>query len=168
MKGKPTTVTAGLLLSVCILLVPCVSAIGDEHGSLSGMESVEAVFDVRAGSPKPLTLLLGLIHQTFKDSSIQQVTETPAFVLVFSGPAVKLISTQTEGLSAEEKDLIAQVASTISEMAKDGIEMEICLAATTIFGVDPATVLPEIRRVPNGVISLIGYQARGYSLVPVY
>jgi len=28
--------------------------------------------------------------------------------------------------------------------------------------------LPEIKHVSNGWISLIGYQAKGYSLVPAY
>jgi hypothetical protein len=37
-----------------------------------------------------------------------------------------------------------------------------------MFKVDPATILPEIKHEENGVISLIGYQAKGFSLVPVY
>jgi hypothetical protein len=53
-------------------------------------------------------------------------------------------------------------------MSKAGIKMEICLAAANVLGVDPASILPEIKRVGNGRISLIGYQANGYSLVPVY
>jgi len=37
-----------------------------------------------------------------------------------------------------------------------------------VFGVDTASILPEIKHVPNGWISLIAYQAKGYSIVPVY
>jgi len=40
--------------------------------------------------------------------------------------------------------------------------------AAKVFNVDPVSVLPEIKRVGNGWISMIGYQAQGYSLVPVY
>jgi hypothetical protein len=40
--------------------------------------------------------------------------------------------------------------------------------AYKVFGVDPASILPEIKHVPNLWISLIGYQAKGYSPVPVY
>jgi len=32
-------------------------------------------------------------------------------------------------------------------MSKEGIHLEICLVAARIFKVDPATVLPEIKRV---------------------
>jgi intracellular sulfur oxidation DsrE/DsrF family protein len=53
-------------------------------------------------------------------------------------------------------------------MAKDRIKLEICDFASKVFGVDPASILPEIKHVPNGWVSVIGYQARGYSLVPVY
>jgi intracellular sulfur oxidation DsrE/DsrF family protein len=53
-------------------------------------------------------------------------------------------------------------------MSKNGIKLEICLIAAKVFNVDPASVLPEIKRVGNGWISMIGYQAQGYSLVPVY
>ena len=53
-------------------------------------------------------------------------------------------------------------------MVKSGIRLEICLVAAQVFGVDPGSVLPEIKQVGNGWISLIGYQARGYSLVPAY
>jgi hypothetical protein len=37
-----------------------------------------------------------------------------------------------------------------------------------VFGVEPTSILAEIEQVGNGWISEIGYQARGYSLVPVY
>ncbi len=168
MKRKSTALSSGVALSIFMIVIAGVNAVGAEHGSLRDVTSVKAIFDVRAGNPTSVAVLLGLIHQTFNDSSIRQVTEEPEFVIVFIGPAVKLISTQTEGFSAEERDAIGQIAKTISEMAEDGIELEICLAAADMFGVDPATVLPEIKRVPNGVISLIGYQAQGYSLVPIY
>ena len=52
-------------------------------------------------------------------------------------------------------------------MTKDGIKFESCLIAAKLLGVEPSSILPEIKQVGNGWISLIGYQARGYSLVPV-
>jgi uncharacterized protein len=33
--------------------------------------------------------------------------------------------------------------------------------------VDPATILPEVDPVGNGFISVVGYQAQGYSLVTI-
>jgi hypothetical protein len=40
--------------------------------------------------------------------------------------------------------------------------------AANFFNVDPETISPLISRVDNGWISSIGYQAKGYQLVPVY
>jgi intracellular sulfur oxidation DsrE/DsrF family protein len=64
--------------------------------------------------------------------------------------------------------MLDEIAGTISEMSKDGIKLEICLVAASLLGVDPASVLPDIKHVDNGFISLIGWQTNGYSLVPVY
>jgi intracellular sulfur oxidation DsrE/DsrF family protein len=94
--------------------------------------------------------------------------KNPVFVVVFIGPSVKLISKNREGFSPEDQKYLDEIANTISAMSKDVINLEICLVAAKVFNVDPASVLPEIRRVGNGWISEIGYQAQGYSLVPVY
>jgi intracellular sulfur oxidation DsrE/DsrF family protein len=53
-------------------------------------------------------------------------------------------------------------------MSKEGIKLEICMLAAQAFGVDAKSILPEFTRVNSGYISLIGYQGRGYSLVPIY
>ncbi len=168
MKRESITISSSLILSICLLLLAVVNVSAEEYEVLKGMKSVRAVFDIRVGKPKSAAMQLNLIHQMFKDNRIRKVTEKPEFVLVFIGPSVKLISTQTEGFSPEEKEILGKIANTISEMAKDGIKLEICLFAANVLGVDPASILPEIKHVANGWISLIGYQAKGYSLVPAY
>jgi intracellular sulfur oxidation DsrE/DsrF family protein len=52
-------------------------------------------------------------------------------------------------------------------LKKDGVKLEICLYAAKVMGVDPETIMPEIDRVGNGFISVIGYQAQGYSVVRI-
>jgi intracellular sulfur oxidation DsrE/DsrF family protein len=96
------------------------------------------------------------------------MNKNPAFVVVFIGSAVKLISSDRSKFSAEEQKYLKEIAATISKMSKEGIDFEVCLAAANYFGVDPALIPSEIIQVPNGWISEIGYQARRYSLVPVY
>ena len=123
---------------------------------------------MRSGKPKSLALQLDLIHQMYNDASVREVTKNPDFVIIFIGPSVKLVSTNTDGFSAEDKETVAKIAKTISAMAKDGIKFEICLFAVDLLGVDRASILPEIKQVANGWISLVGYQHAGYGLVPVY
>ena len=157
-----------LFLSICLLLVAVANGFAEEYEALKGLKSVKAVFDVRAGNPKSAALSLKLIHQTYQDKNITAITKQPAFAVVFIGPSVKLISKNREGFSSEEQKTLDEIAGIISQMSKEGIKLEICLFAAQVFGVDPASVLPEIKRVGNGWISLMGYQAKGYSLVPAY
>jgi hypothetical protein len=39
--------------------------------------------------------------------------------------------------------------------------------AVKTMGIDPDAILPEIDRVKNGFISIVGCQAKGFSLVPI-
>lgn len=168
MKIKSITIIITLLLSVIMIFHADVNVSAQDYDALKDVKSIKAVFDFRIGKPESAVMLLDLIRDTYKEENIRNVTDKPEFVVVFLGPAVKLISTQTEGFSDEEKELVGNVANTIKEMANEGIGLEICVFAAHVLGVDPATVLPEIKQVGNGWISLIGYQAKGYSLVPVY
>jgi intracellular sulfur oxidation DsrE/DsrF family protein len=157
-----------LFLLICLLLVAAAQGFGEEYEALKGLKSIKAVFDVRIGNPKSVALHLKLIHDTYKDKDIMAVTKKPAFVVIFMGPSVKLISKDREGFSPEEQKVLDEIANTISEMVKDGIKLEICLFAAKVFNVDPSSILPGIMHHPSGWVSLIGYEAKGYSLVPAY
>jgi intracellular sulfur oxidation DsrE/DsrF family protein len=164
MKSKIITVIS---LFVAISLLCAVSTVSaEEYKAMKGIESAKAVFDERESNPKNAALHLEVIYQTFKE--LAAMKKNPVFVVVFIGPSVKLISKDRKGFSTEDQKSLDEIANTISAMSKDGIELEICLIAAKVFNVDSASVLPEIKRVGNGWISMIGYQAQGYSLVPVY
>jgi intracellular sulfur oxidation DsrE/DsrF family protein len=167
MKKKTALFTA-IALSICFLFISLGSASAVESESLQGMKSFKAVFDVRTGKAQSAVMLLDLIHQMHKDKSVRAITVEPEFALIFIGPSVKLISTQAKGSTPEEEKLLKKIAETITAMAKDGIKLEICLFAADVFGIDHATILPEIKQVGNGWISMVGYQDKGYALVPVY
>jgi len=168
MKRESRTIIISLFLSTCMLFIAVAHGFGEEYEALKGLKSVKAVFDVRISNPKSAAVHLKLIHDTYKDKNIRAITRKPAFVVIFIGPSVKLISKNREGFSPEEQKILDEIANTISEMSKDGMKLEICLVAANIFNVDPASVLPGIKHVPNGWVSLIGYEAKGYSLVPAY
>lgn len=161
-------IAIGLFIAIFFLLGTILNVYGEGYEALKGVKNVKAVFDFRIGNPKSAALHLKLIHQTYKDKDIMAVTKKPAFAVVFIGPSVKLISKNRDGFSPEDQKILDEIASTITEMSKDGIRLEICLVAAKVFGVDPASVLPEIKHGANGWVSLIGYQAKGYSLVPAY
>jgi intracellular sulfur oxidation DsrE/DsrF family protein len=168
MKTESRKLLLVLFFSVVFLLGGNVNAAGGEYESMKGVYAVKAVFDMRAGSPKSAALLLDLIHQTYRDKNIAGITSEPAFTVVFIGPSVKLISKNRDGFSPEDQKSLEEIARTVSRMSEDGIKLEICLFAADLFGVDHASILPEVKQVPNGFISVIAYQAKGFALVPVY
>ncbi len=155
MKKKSSIKIISLVFSVCLLFVVASSV----SGGHKDLKSIKAVFDVRINNPKSAALHLKLIHQSFKERDV---------VVIFSGPSVKFVTKNREGFSPEEHKLLNEISSKISEMSKDGIKLEICLIATQVFGVESASILPEIKHVDNGWVSLIDYQANGYFLVPAY
>ncbi len=168
MRRRSPAIAASLLAAIFMFSVAGFTAQAEEYGILKGAKSVDAVFDFRAGNPETVAILLDMMLQTVKDLKTLEGVEEPSFSVVFIGPSVKLITTRGAEFFPEQKEALSKIANTVTEMSKAGVDLEICLAAAGLFGVDPATVLPEIKRVPNGLVSLIGYQEKGYSLVPVY
>ncbi|MEJ2725162.1 MAG: DsrE family protein [Deltaproteobacteria bacterium] len=156
-----TSLVAHFLVFSCISVTSA-----EQYDAMRGVNNANVIFDMRDGIPKSAAVHVKLIHDTCKQ--LVAMNKNPVFVVVFIGSAVRLISSNQAEFSAEEQEYLKQIADTISKMSKDGIDFEVCLTAANYFGVDPASILPEIKQVPNGWISEIGYQARGYSLVPVY
>jgi intracellular sulfur oxidation DsrE/DsrF family protein len=167
MEKKSRIIVSIVVASVFILaVVGSVSAATYE--GLAGVKSIKAIFDVRDSTAQSAAVHIKLIHDTCKDKSIMAVSKKPSFVVAFMGPSVKLISKDKKGFSAEDQKAMDEIAQTVQAMAKDGIKLEVCDFAVKVFGVDPASILPEIKHVPNGWVSLIGYQTKGYALVPAY
>jgi intracellular sulfur oxidation DsrE/DsrF family protein len=55
----------------------------------------------------------------------------------------------------------------VREFSKSGIVVEQCAIAAEIFDIPQEDFIPEVKVVGNGYISLVGYQAQGYSVVPM-
>jgi uncharacterized protein len=154
------------LTAFFLVLLSLSYALAAEYDAMKGVNSVNVMFDVRVGNPQSAIIHLNLIHDTYKE--FVAMKKNPVFVVVFMGSSVKLISSDHRGFKAEDENSLKEIADIISRMSKTGIRVEACLFAAKVVGVEPASILPEIKRVGNGWISEVGYQSRGYSLVPVY
>lgn len=168
MNKNISAILRGIIFSLFIILFNMTNTYAGEYESLNGLNDIKVVFDVRGKIVKKVAIQLDLIHQTYKEQNIRKISAQPKFAVVFGGGAVELLSNDTDGFTDEEKVLLAQITKTLSAMGKDGITLELCLFAANLHEVDPATVLPVIQHVDNGWISLIGYQAKGYSLVAAF
>jgi uncharacterized protein len=165
MNSRISSIFLKIIVPSLICLFVSTNIYGGQYDSLNGLTDINVVFDVRAKRVKKAVIYLDLIHETFKDQNIRDVSKQPEFAVVLAGGMSKFVSSNTEGFSDGEKVLISRVTDRISAMAKDGIKVEICVFSVNLAGVDPATLMPVIKQVDNGWISLIGYQAKGYSLV---
>lgn len=163
---KRTSLT--IIFSFSLLIGFTGTGSSQDYEALKGVKSVKTVFDFRDGIPGNALVHARLIHETYKDDAIRRVTAKPHFVVIFMGSSVKLLSHNREGFSDKEKKVLTEIDDVIAGMAKDGIAVEVCMSAVNFFNIKPESISAELKRVPNGWISSIGYQERAYSLVPVF
>lgn len=150
---------------VALLAVP--AAAGEYDNALKGVKGVKAVFDVSQGSPGVSNVIFWAVKNVYEDATVRALPEPAQMAIVFHGPAVKLISTDRRGFKDTDTAELDKFADMIRQLKKDGVKLEVCLYAAKVMGVDPETIMPEIDRVGNGFISVVGYQAQGYSVVRV-
>ena len=139
----------------------------DDHASLANLKVGKGVFLVDIGDAKKLNFYLEVIQGTYKGMKQQGVD--PDFILVYIGPSVKYLSSSpSDELEQELGGLLLDIEANVDALAALGIRQEICAVATRVFGIDNDAILPGLTLVGDGFISLIGYQAQGYHLVPVF
>jgi intracellular sulfur oxidation DsrE/DsrF family protein len=88
-------------------------------------------------------------------------------VLTFRGPATALVQTDQSQIKPENRDYASKIAEKIHALrTADGINsIEQCAVAVRLSGTKPENVVPDIKVVGNGWISLMAYQAKGYGYI---
>jgi intracellular sulfur oxidation DsrE/DsrF family protein len=89
-------------------------------------------------------------------------------VVVVIGPAVAFLTKDRRGISYQDQRPVAEIQEAVRGLRNAGIRTEACNVALHGYGIGPKAVIPSVRVVGNGFISVIAYQQKGYSLVPVY
>jgi len=149
-----------LYLSVLLLQPGVVQAL-DDSLALSGLTSTRAVFDVRTSDEKALQFMFTVIRDTFDETAQQDVK--PHYVVSMRGPTVKFL---IRGRQAD-RELQQKTFNLIDELNKRGIRMDACGYALNMFGLEAEDLVNGIHAVGNSLNSLIGYQIKGYALVPM-
>lgn len=156
-----------LIFGILLMASPVVAA---EKGipdtaALKGVKTGKGVFDINLSSPEKLPLYLEVIKETHHGLKAQGVK--PELIVAFRGTAVKLVSNARANFSKDQLEALQQSDELIRELAKAGVKFEACAVATRLFGVENNSILPQVKVVGNTFISLIGYQAKGYALIPI-
>lgn len=139
----------------------------NDADALENISEGKVVWDITTQNPKRLLVYLNVIQQTYDDLVRQDVK--PDMVFTFRGPVLKLISTQPLDLDLEDEAAHEEAIELLKAMRqKPGVKMESCSLAARLMGIDNETIIPEVKPVGNTFVSLIGYQHKGYALIPIY
>lgn len=157
-----------LLALICLFAVQGLGAatISDEN-ALRGVEEGKAVFLFDMANPDAVALYLELAAGTHKRLSDYDVA--PDFVIVFIGPTVQYLAAEPdEDIRFEFPEQLERIRAALTKLDELGVRLEVCAIACDVFGVDQDNLLPELKLISDGFISLIGYQEQGYHLVPLF
>lgn len=139
----------------------------NDAAALKGLKQGKGIFLLNVDSPQKAALYLNIINDTHKTMAAQKVK--PDFVVVFVGATVRFLTTAPDAeLAATQKEALASIAVSIKGLKEKGVKLEICEIATDFFKVSNDKLLPELNLIGNGFTSLIGYQSKGYGLVPIF
>ena len=155
-----------LLLSLSLTALSVQADAPTDARALEGVEQGRVVFDLNNNDPETLALYLMVIRETHEDLSDQGVE--PDMILAFRGRAVTMVSEDRERFELTQFAHLDAIEEHIGALREKGVRMESCAVATRLFGVDHGELLPGIEPVRNTFVSLTGYQAQGYAVIPIY
>ncbi len=169
---KPMT-SVLTLLTLTLAIVHPIQAQGTEapayhdKRAIAKMSTGKAVFLVDMGDAKKQAFYMEIIAGTHRNLTRQGVK--PEMVVVYIGPSVKFLTTRPSiEVEMEAGETIKQMQATSKKLKELGVHQEVCSIATKVFGIDNSTLFPEMTVIGDGFVSLIGYQAQGYAMVPVF
>jgi intracellular sulfur oxidation DsrE/DsrF family protein len=137
----------------------------DNKEALAGLKEMKIAFDVTEGDPKVLLGKLNVIDLTRKQILAEGVT--PRFVVAFRGDASFFTQTDVEKINPADRDAAVKVAAKIRELrTASGLEsIEQCAVPLPARKLRNEDVMPEVKLVGNGWISLVAYQQKGYAYI---
>jgi intracellular sulfur oxidation DsrE/DsrF family protein len=158
-------IIATVLLMLLVGTKPVYAESPQDAEALSGLNEVKVAFDMQTGNSAALLKQLEVIEET-RESLIKQGVK-PSFVITFRGPATKLVQMDPSQIPAEDRANASTIAGKIRALkVAEGItSMEQCAVAVRLAGTKQENVLPDIKVVGNGWISLMAYQAKGYGYI---
>jgi len=156
---KLILITALALLT--FLSQPISSFALDDKLAFSGLTSTRAIYDVRSNDEKKLQFIFKVIRDTYDGATQQGVKQTT--IVSMRGPTVRFLVRGRQG----DKVLQQETVGLINELTERDIRLEACGYALNLFGLEPEDLYAGVHAVGNSLNSVIGYQTRGYALVPM-
>jgi intracellular sulfur oxidation DsrE/DsrF family protein len=162
----PSLILATMLCACAAAPEPAASnAAPDNRAALAGLTEMKIAFDVTDGNPKVLLAKLTTIDVTRKQLMDSGVT--PRMVIAFRGDASYFTQADIEKVKPEDREDARKIAAKLKELrAAPGVEaLEQCNLPLAPRKLKSGDVMPEVKVVGNGWISLVAYQRRGYAYI---
>ncbi len=154
------------ILAVVLLLFSCHNGYAKEFNNkraLAHLDAVKVYFDVKTKDPDKLALQLGQISETMQQ--LAKAGVKAEIIIGFRSQASKFVTKADDYALEEELESKKKIQEWVQRFRGLGVFMEQCLISATIQDIDPDDFLPEIEVVKSSYISMIAYQAKGYSQV---
>ena len=154
-----------IALLAAAALAGCATAPQDNAVTGGSGKEMKMAFDITDGDPAVLLRKINTIDLTRKQ--LIAAGMTPRMVLAFRGGATYYTQTELGKVKENDRAAALEIAAAIRKLRKEpGIEaMEQCNVTVTTLKLNPAALMPEVQMTPNGWISIVAYQNRGYGYV---
>jgi len=128
-------------------------------------KDAKLAFDITNGNPHVVNLTLTVIDMTRKQLIEQGIT--PRIVVAFRGDASYFTQDTLAAVKEEQRADALQVKAKIRDLGKaSGVEgFEQCNIPLASRKLNPKDLMPGVKLVPNGWISLANYQQKGYAYI---
>ncbi len=157
------------LLGVLLFMLISV-AFAEKPSDVDALKNIEVgkvVWDVLTSRPDRLLFYLKLIDETYNDLVRQGVE--PDMVFIFHGHALQLIKSEKVDFLPKDKQAHQEAMTLISDLnARPGVRMEAYSISACMQDIDNDGIISDVKMVGNTYVSLIGYQSKGYSVIPVH
>lgn len=162
----PGLLSLAWMLTLLLSAPAAQAAPPNDAAALAGLKSAKAVFLVDLDNPRRAGHVLTLAGKTATSMDKQGVKTQVVVVMV--GPTVAFLTKDRRGIGYQDQRPVAELQKAVRHLKTLGIRTEACGVALRGRDIRPEDVIPEVHVVGNGYISVIGYEAKGYSLIPVY
>lgn len=161
-----------LLSVIGLAVLACTARAGGAEGidaaaALGGIEQAKVVVSMDVPTAARTARYLERIHGLHRRLREQGVE--PDLVLVFLDRTVRYLTLDPDELLAMESgDELRAIREQVRGLDRLGVRMEVGAVAVQASRLDRDAILPQVHLVGDGRVSLIGWQYRGYKLVPVF
>lgn len=165
MNGFLGKIFLAFIIIGCLTMPLAAASSEDNSNALAGLNTAKVYFDVSLKDDNLLVFRMELLDKTIKQ--MEDAGLDVSGVVGFRGGASRFITRDDHYVLEEEIDNKKKIQQWVREFAERGIVVEQCAIAAEILDIPQQDFIPEVKIVGNGYISLVGYQAQGYSVVPM-